>query len=171
MQQCDFCNIYFEEIKAAKVHSIKHFTDSVFYSIEQIARYVELNGKDFFDKLSIKITPEEFRTLDVIICNAGICQRDLAKLILRDRVRTGRILNSLEEKGLIKRYSDLKNKRLVKKMELTKKGTKCYNEIISMLQPYLEKFYEKFTNKQLEELKKMLGLLENAVSAVANLQI
>ena len=171
MQQCYFCNNNYGVFEAVETKSIKHFTESVFYLIEQIARYVELNGKDFFDKLSIEISPEEFRTIDVIICNPGICQRDLAKLILRDRVRTGRILDSLEEKGLIKRYSDLKNKRPVKKMELSKKGIKYYEEITSIIHPYLEKFYEKFTAKQLEELKNMLKLLESAVSLVADLQI
>ena len=74
------------------------FTDSVVYSIEEIARYLEINGKDFFSKFTTTLTAEEFRTLDVIKYNPDICQRDLAKLILRDRVRAGRILDSLEEK-------------------------------------------------------------------------
>lgn len=50
------------------------------------------------------ISGECFAALDTISCNKGICQRDLAKLILKDRANTGRILNSLEEKGFIKRY-------------------------------------------------------------------
>lgn len=154
-----------------KNKSVKHFTDSVFYSVEQIARYIEINGKEFFAKLTAEVTPEEFRTMDVILCNADICQRDLAKLILRDRVRAGRILDSLEEKGIIKRYSDMKNKRLVKKMALTEAGQKCYKEITEKLHPYLEKFYEKFTPTQLEELKKSLGLLEGAISSATNVQV
>lgn len=150
--------------------SIRHFTDSIFYSIEQIARYVEIDGKEFFTKFTTEITPEEFRTIDVILCNPDICQRDLAKLILRDRVRTGRILDSLEEKGLIRRFSDMKNKRLVKKMALTEIGRKYYIEITEKLHPYLEKFYEKFTASQLGELKNLLQLLEKAVSAVTKVQ-
>ena len=151
--------------------NVKHFTESIFYSIEQIARYVEINGKEFFTKFTDELTPEEFRTMDVILCNPDICQMDLAKLILRDRVRTGRILDGLEEKGLIMRYSDMKNKRLVKKMELTETGKHYYDEITEKLYPYLENFYEKFTNAQLEELKNLLHLLENAVSSVTNVQV
>ena len=150
---------------------IKHFTDSIFYSIEQIARYIEINGKDFFEKFTTELTPEEFRTIDVIICNPDICQRDLAKLILRDRVRTGRILDALEGKGFIRRFGDMKNKRLVKKMELTEKGLKYFEKITSELHPYLDKFYEKFTSTQLEELKNLLKLLEKAVSATTKLQV
>ena len=151
-------------------HNIKHFNDSVFYSIEQIARYIEINGKEFFGKITTELTPEEFRTMDVILCNPDLCQRDLAKLILRDRVRTGRILDSLEEKGFIERYSAIKNNRLVKKMSLTKYGTMYYDEISQKIYPYLSKFYEKFTNTQLKELKKMLNGLEEAISAVTTLQ-
>ena len=171
MQQCNICNKSNGVSEAMSENTIKHFTDSIFYSIEQIARYIEINGKEFFAKLTTEVTPEEFRTLDVILCNADICQRDLAKLILRDRVRTGRILDSLEAKGLIKRFSDMKNKRLVKKMVLTELGKKYYSEVTEKLHPYLGKFYEKFTNSQLDELKKLLSLLENAVSSVTNLQI
>ncbi|MCR4880623.1 MAG: MarR family transcriptional regulator [bacterium] len=149
---------------------MKHFTDSIFYSIEQIARYIEINGKEFFAKLTTEITPEEYRTIDVIMCNPDICQRDLAKLILRDRVRTGRILDSLEGKGLIHRFSDVRNKRLVKKMSLTELGQKYHTEVSQKLYPYLAEFYEKFTASQLDELKKLLGLLENAISSVTKVQ-
>ena len=152
-------------------HSIKHFTESIFYSIEQIARYIEINAKEFFAKLTTELSLEEFRTLDVILCNPDLCQRDLARLILRDRVRAGRILDTLEEKGFIRRYSGLKNNRLVKKMELTKYGQKYYDEISQKIHPYLAKFYEKFTGNQLNELKQMLNLLEDAISSVTKIQV
>lgn len=171
MQLCDICNKINGVSEAMSGNSTKHFTDSVFYIVEQIARYVEINGKEFFEKLTTEITPEEFRTMDVILCNADICQRDLAKLILRDRVRAGRILDSLEAKGLITRYSDMKNKRLVKKMSLTETGLKYYKEITEKLHPYFEKFYEIFTDAQLEELKNLLGLLENAISSATKVQV
>ena len=152
-------------------HTIKHFTDSILYSIEQIARYIEINSKEFFSKFITNLTLEEFRTIDIIMCNPDICQRDLAKLMLRDRVRTGRILDNLEEKGLIRRFSDIKNNRLVKKMTLTKSGENCYNEISQKLYPYLMEFYKKFTGSQLAELKNLLELLENAVASVTKVQV
>lgn len=151
--------------------NITHFTDSIYYSLEQIGRYLEINSKEFFSKITTKITPEEFRTIDVILCNPDICQRDLAKLILRDRVRTGRILDSLEEKGLIERYSDIKNKRLVKKMRLTKKGHQCFAEVTERTQPYIKILSEKFTDAQRQELKNLLGLLKNALSENVKLEV
>lgn len=150
---------------------IQHFTDSIFYSIKQIARYLEIDGQEFFRKIVSEITPEEFSTLDVIICNPDICQRDLAKLILRDRVRTGRILDSLEEKGMISRYGDMKNKRLVKKMKITELGKEKFNEIYAKFAPYQDKFCEKISFAQREDLKKLLDLLKDALSSVTKVQV
>lgn len=147
------------------------FTDSVIYSIEKIARYIEINGKDFFAKFTTAITAEEFRTLDVIKYNKDICQRDLAKLILRDRVRAGRILDSLEEKGLINRFGDLKNKRLVKKMELTEVGQKLYEEIFTKLLPVHAQMSQKISQEQIKKLKKLLGLLEEALVEMTEINV
>lgn len=150
---------------------IPHFTESIFYSIEQIARYLEINAKAFFEKISKEITPEEFRTIDVILCNPDICQRDLAKLILRDRVRTGRILDSLELKGLIRRFGDMKNNRLVKKMALTEKGLNCFNEITHKLQVYMEETSKEFTPNQIEELRNLLNLLKKVLTKITKVPV
>jgi len=149
-----------------------HFIESTFYKIEQIARYLEVQGKDFIEKLTNnQLSAEEFRTLDVIMCNPDICQRDLAKLILRDRVRTGRILDSLENKGLILRFSDTKNNRLVKKMELTKTGTEYFETISAKMQPYLQNLMENFTIEQGDELNQLLDLLHQALSETVKIKV
>ncbi|MCQ2957814.1 MAG: MarR family transcriptional regulator [Candidatus Gastranaerophilales bacterium] len=158
-----------------KNREIPHFTDSIFYSIEQIARYLEINGKEFFSAITDIITPEEFRTLDVMSCNPEICQRDLAKLILRDRVRTKRILDSLEKKGIIEFYSDLKNRRLVKKMKITENGKIIFEQtskkIKEKMQPYVNEMYKKFDESKITELKSLLKLLKNALASTAKLQV
>ena len=152
--------------------NIPHFSESIFYEMEQIAIYLDHHGKNFFDELSDGIiNSEEFRTIDVIICNPDICQRDLAKLILRDRVRTGRILDSLENKGIIKRYGDIKNNRLVKKMELTEQGKKIYEELIIKIRPHFEKLSEKFTKEQYDSLKGLLKSLKNAISELVEIKV
>ncbi len=152
--------------------NVPHFTDSMVYSIEQIAIYLEIHGKNFFSQITNgELTPEEFRTIDVILCNPNICQRDLAKLILRDRVRTGRILDALEAKGLIRRFGDMKNKRLVKKMELTEKGNKYFQDITKRVQPYLVTLCEKFSDKQIVELKKLLNSLKEVLAEIVKVPV
>ena len=152
-------------------NSIIHFQNSVLFEIEQISKYVHELAKEFFKEHGISITHEEFRTLDVIFCNPGCCQRDLAKLILRDRIYTGRLLDSLEKKGLIKRHNDTKGKRLVKKMTITEKGLNCYEATIRAIQPQFKKLEEKFTLNQLEDLRNTLKRLKQNISEIVDLKI
>lgn len=84
------------------------FTQSVFYKISQLAIYTEKLAQNFFEIRNVDITNDEFCALNLILNYPNICQRDLAKLLLRDRVRTGRILNSLEDKGFVKRTNTTK---------------------------------------------------------------
>ena len=102
---------------------IKHYTNTLYYDLELTAIYCRMLGSQLIEKIYPNMNDYELRALDAIYCHPKICQRDLAKLILKDRANTGRIVDSLERKGFIKRYNDTKNKRLVKKLEITEEGT------------------------------------------------
>jgi len=152
-------------------NSIIHFQNSVLFEIEQISKYAHELSKDFFKKHNIQITPEEFRMLDVLYCNPNSCQRDLAKIILRDRIHTGRLIDSLEKKGMLERHNETKGKRLVKRMTVTKKGMDCYVETIKAIQPQFKKLEKKFTLKQIEELRVTLQRLKQNISEIVDLKI
>lgn len=115
-----------------------HYTDTIHYELEQTAKLMRKLSMQILNKLEINISVDECAALDIISCNENICQRDLAKKILKDRANTGRILNSLEEKGFIKRSVDTKNNRLVKKIEITKIGKSNLNEITNKIRSYIE---------------------------------
>lgn len=93
----------------------EHFIDSIYYQLEQTAKYCRYLGMQLFQKLDLPINLDEFVVLDTLLGHEGICQRDLAKLILKDRPSTGRLLNSLEEKGYIERFVDTKTIDLYEK--------------------------------------------------------
>ncbi len=122
---------------------LEHYTDSIHYELEQTSRLMKILTKKLFEKLEIGITMDEYAALDTISINAGICQRDLAKLIIKDRANTGRILDTLEQKGFITRFIDTKNNRLVKKMGITEKG---YNEL-NFINNKIKHYFENVTNK------------------------
>ena len=83
---------------------IKHFTDSIYYDLEQTARLMKKLGNQVFEKLNLGLTSDEYITLDTISCNAGICQRDLAKLILKEPSKSSTWL-SLREHGVAGKLS------------------------------------------------------------------
>ena len=148
-----------------------HYIDTPSYDMELTSKYCKTLLVQLFDKICSEISPEEFIVLDTISCNNGLCQRDLARLILKDRANTGRILDSLEKKNFIIRYNDTKNNRLVRKVVITDKGEFIIKELRTRFQPYHEKMCKLFNNEELLVLKRSLKKFRDAVSQIVEIQI
>ncbi len=149
------------------MHNCEHYIESIYYQLEQTARYCRYLGSQIFQKLDMPVSMDEFVTMDTISLNDGMCQRELAKLILKDRANTGRILNSLEEKGYIERFVDTKNNRLVRKMRLTPEGREITTEVSKVLREYIEKLPKVLSENDkfeiMESLKRFREGLEQEV--------
>ena len=154
-----------------KKGKIKHYTESIHFDIEQTARVVKLMANQLFNSLELDLMPDEYCALDVISCHSGICQRDLAKLIFKDRANTGRILNSLEEKGLITRFVDTKNNRLVRKMAMTESGFKKLQNINNALENHLKFAQEYFSHEEMEALQSALRKFRESAEKLLQLNI
>lgn len=145
----------------------KHFTDTIFYQIELTARYTKMLGIQLFGKLGVGLTIEEFAALDTILANQELCQRDLAKLILKDRANTGKLLDSLEQKHLVERELAIKNNRPVKIIKITDAGIQIYKETYAKLEPHHNYVKEKIKNTDLakvgELLKDLRDILEDTI--------
>lgn len=135
---------------------IIHFTDSINYELEQTERLLKKLYRQLFRKLEVELSPDEYVMLDTISINDGICQRDLAKLVLKDRANTGRILDNLETKGLIKRYVDTKNNRLVKKTAITEFGIKKLNNINNTIKTYINGTVRRISAEEVDKVKNVL---------------
>ena len=149
----------------------EHYTDTLFYQIELTAKYCKLLGQQVFEKYNTGITVEEFAVLDTVMCNGELCQRDVAKLILKDRPSTGRLLNSLEEKGLIKRFADTKNNRLVRKTKLTAKGQKNLEQITAILKEYFAKMPKVISSDRIQELKQRIREFRDIIEKEVEMKI
>lgn len=149
------------------MHNCEHYIESIYYQLEQTARYCRYLGSQIFQKLDMPVSMDEFVTMDTISLNDGMCQRELAKLILKDRANTGRILNSLEEKGYIERFVDTKNNRLVRKMRLTPEGREITTKVSKVLREYIEKLPKVLSENDkfeiMESLKRFREDLEQEV--------
>jgi len=145
----------------------KHFTDTIFYQIELTARYTKMLGIQLFGKLGVGLTIEEFAALDTILANQELCQRDLAKLILKDRANTGKLLDSLEQKHLVERELAIKNNRPVKIIKITDAGIQICKETYAKLEPHHNYVKEKIKNTDLakvgELLKDLRDILEDTI--------
>ncbi len=153
------------------ISETKHFTDTIFYQIELTARYTKMLGAQLFGKLGIGLTPEEFSALDSISAKEELCQRDLAKLILKDRANTGKLLDSLETKGFIERELSVKNNRPVKIVKITAAGLKIYNETYEKLKPHHKIVEEKIANTDLAKVGELLRELRDILEDTIDIDI
>ncbi len=150
---------------------IMHYTDSPSYELELTSKYCKALLIKLFNQVCSEISPEEFAVLDTVSCHRGLCQRDLAKLILRDRANTGRVLDSLEKKGFIVRSNDTKNNRLVRIVNITPSGEVILNELTLRFQPIHEKMCKIFSKEDLLILSASLKKVREAISQIVDMQI
>jgi DNA-binding MarR family transcriptional regulator len=149
----------------------EHFRNTIFYQIELTARYCKLLGNQVFEKFNIGISVEEYTILDTLLANNELCQRDIAKLILKDRANTGRLLDGLEKKGLIVRKLSMKNNRPVKLIEITDKGINQAEDAASKIRPHYIKIKEQIANSDIARVGEMLTELRKIMDKTLDIQI
>ena len=147
------------------------YARSLPYQIEKASVYIRLKGALLLNQLDAGITLEQFITLDAISTGKGVCQRDLAKILLKDRSNVTRILNLLEDKGLIYREMSQKSNRMVKVSYLTDKGQELIDKYADILKNDLNTFLSQFDQQKLLIMEEMLKKISSKISENANIQI
>ena len=149
----------------------EHYIDTIFYQIELTARYCRFLGQQVFEQYNTGVSVDEFAILDICSSQKELCQRDLAKLIFRDRSNTGKLLDTLEKKNLIKRKLSIKNNRPVKIIEVTPDGIKKVEEVITKIRPHYIEVKEKIANSDVARVKDLLDELRKILNETVNIQI
>ena len=149
----------------------EHFTDTIFYQIELTAKYCKLLGQQVFEKFNTGITVDEYAVLDVLTTNDMLCQRDIAKLILKDRANTGKLLDTLAEKNYVERELTVKNNRPVKMVKITKEGLAKLNEVADKVRPSYNLVREKIKTRNLAKVGDLLIELRNILKETIEIQI
>ena len=149
----------------------EHFRDTIFYQIELTARYCKLLGAQVFEQFDIGLSIEEYAILDTLLTQKELCQRDLAKLILKDRANTGKILDGLEKKGFITRKLSIKNNRPVKLIEITKSGINQSEEAAKRIRPHYRAIKEKIDNSNIAKVGELLRELRCILNESLKIQI
>lgn len=143
------------------------YEQSLFYQINLSAKCFDMLFNDFFKKLDMGITSSEHLALGVIMDTKDCCQRDLAKIILKDRANTGKLANLLKEKGLINIETKTKNNKPVKILTITEKGREFHDKAMEYIKPLAQKIQSEFCEQTIDEtieiLKNFRKLVENTV--------
>ena len=145
-------------MKTSNGNLAEGFIDSLYYQIKLTEKCSKMLAKQLEEKLELEITLDELTALATInLHNGEIHQRDLAKILLKDRANTGRMLNNLEKNGYIERIEKTKNKRQANIINLTKKGITALDNLTGIIRPMFDNVHNKMTF-DIEYLKK--GLIE-----------
>lgn len=145
--------------------SNRKFTDTVHYHLLLTTKYMDKMIAHLLGKVDAKITFDEFVILDILATKGPMCQRDVAKIILRDRANTGRLAGSLAQKGYIVIKSGEKNNRLVKNLELTELGKNYSEKLKKELKNLVEEFSQFWS---VDEEKKLIETLINFRGKIQN---
>ena len=149
----------------------EHFTDTIFYQIELTAKYCKLLGQQVFEKFNLGISLEEYSVLDVLTVNTELCQRDIAKLILKDRANTGKLLDTLAAKNYITRELTVKNNRPVKLVKITELGIKKVNEVATTARPNYNLVKDKINRRNISKVGDLLKELREILKETIEIQI
>ena len=149
----------------------EHFTDTIFYQIELTAKYCKLLGQQVFEKFNVGLTLEEYSVLDVLTVNGALCQRDIAKLILKDRANTGKLLDTLADKGYIKRELTVKNNRPVKLVQITDEGVEKINSVADKVRPNYKLVKDRINNTDISKVGDLLKELREILKETIEIQI
>ncbi len=149
----------------------EHFTDTIFYQIELTAKYCKLLGQQVFEKYNMGLSLEEYSVLDVLTINDALCQRDIAKLILKDRANTGKLLDTLAAKNYIERELTVKNNRPVKLVKITDEGLRKLNAVAETARPNYNLVKEKINSRNLLKVGDLLKELREVLKETLEIQI
>ena len=139
------------------------FINSLYYQIKLTEKCSKMLAKQLEAKLELEITLDELTVLSTIsLYNGEIHQRDLAKILLKDRPNTGRMLDNLESKGYILRVEKTKNKRQANMVNLTEKGQETLCNLTNIIRPMFDNVHKSMTydidylKKGLTELRELM---------------
>lgn len=163
-------HIFFTTKSMIKMKEL-HYTDTIQYELEQTAKLMRMLALQLFNNLKIELSVDECVALDTLSCNPKICQRDLSKLILKDRANTSRILDSLEKKELIERSIDTKNNRLVKRLSITEKGKEILKRITNSIRSYMENVTTTISHEEISKMRNILKIFRLNIEKVVEMKI
>ena len=135
--------------------------DSFGYIINLAAQRLKYELHQTFQAKGYDITPEQWAVLNRLWEEDGLSQVELAERTFKDKPGTTRILNLLEQKGIIVRRPDENDGRVLR-VFLTKSGRELKDKLIPCAEEVLTKSGKNLTKKELAQFKSTLRrILDN----------
>lgn len=142
---------------------LEHCINSLFYNLEQTSRICRAGCENYFEKHGL-LTFDEFIILDTVYCYPEICQRDLAKKILKGTSHTSKILAGLELRKFIERPVDKKGNRIIKRIIITEKGKEAYKSASQIAIEFATKIENTIGKPEAIECNEFLNKIKKTIT-------
>lgn len=142
------------------------------YQIDYTANFNKSFRREFqAKKITGCCSPDEFTILYALHYNPDISQTELAKLLFKGKAHVGKILNDMEERGLIKRIADTKNNIIIKRNEVTQQGQKIFKKGNAEFLKIKDKIYQEFSEEDLKHFIKYLKKYREIISTIVDVKL
>lgn len=154
---------------------MEHYVDeisemSLGYLINKTALYYRVSMQHFFKSSNFGITLVQFGVLYVLSKSNGLYQRQLGKILIKDRPNITRIVDLLELKSLVYREADPNNRR-ISKVFITDKGIDTVNKLEPFIKNWHRDILLDFPQEEIVNLKKTLKSICQKLDSRFKLQI
>ncbi len=144
-----------------------HIIDTVFYKMTQISRYSRIVGKKILEKYLTGVTVEEYAALSLIFSKPNLCQAEIANHLVLEKGRVSKLVESLELKGFVERTASVKNKKLLKVLNITKTGEEILEKNASYAEDLMKLVYSNLSADEIKLLNDKLDILLKSVMELA----
>lgn len=147
-----------EELKQTK--PFEHIEEEVFLNLQRTAQALSSATAEIFK--SVDLTPVQYNVLRILrgsLETGLLCGEISERLVTKDSDIT-RLLDRLENRGLVMRGRDTKDRRAVIS-RITEKGLKVLAELDEPMIDCIKEQFSHFDDRQLEQLNDLLELARN----------
>lgn len=142
------------------------------YQIDYTSNFNRSFRREFQSKyISDEITADEFAILFAITLNPNISQTELAKLLFKGKAHVGKILNDMENRNFLKRSATTRNKIIVKKNEITKKGSLFIEKGDKEFYRIKTVMDKEFSEKEVEQFIEYLKRFRTALNSILDVKL
>ena len=147
------------------------YEDTLIHQINSSAKYFEKLLDQIVKELNSGLSASEHIALLVIHDTKDCCQRDLARVLLKDRANTGKLAKALEERGLVEISATIKNNRAVKTLTITKKGEEIVKYTKNIFNSLKEQIEQEFSRKKLDEMIERIQEFTQLIAKTVKIKI
>lgn len=146
--------------------------DNLAFQIDYTANFNKSFRQEFQLKyIGNEVTPDEFAILYALTFEPDISQSELASLLFKGKAHVGKILNDMENRGLIVRIADTRNNIIIKRNEITPKGQKIFSRGHKEFEKIKTAMMREFSEEEKQQFITFLKKYRNGLSSIVDVKL